>query len=97
MEAKEVAIRCPCCDSRIVVDVRTQKVLTWSRAGEVDAEGRPKMTEEDWDSAHKRATGRLGDSVDKFDAGLMREQKRERDLDDLWKKIGDEESGEDED
>jgi DNA-directed RNA polymerase subunit RPC12/RpoP len=87
MDPKEVAIRCPCCESRIVVDVRTSKIVTWSRAGEVDVEGRPKVTEEDWDAAHRRAKGRLGESVDKFDAGLQREQRREADLDDLWRNV----------
>jgi hypothetical protein len=88
MDAKEIAITCPCCDSRIVVDVLTRKILTWSRAGEVDAEGRPKVSEADWDAAHRRATGRLSESHDKFDAGLQREQQRESDLEDLWGKLG---------
>ena len=88
METKDLAVRCPCCDSRIVVDVRTGKILTWSRAGEVDAEGRPKVTEEDWDAAQDKAKGRLAAGKDKFEEGLARENEREKDLDDLWDKLG---------
>ena len=88
MDAKEIAIRCPCCDSRIVVDVRTGSVLTWSRAVESDSEGRPKVTDADWDHASERAKGRLGSGTDKFEKGLKREQEREKDLDDLWRKMG---------
>lgn len=95
METKEVSICCPCCESRIVVDVRTRKILTWSRAGEVDAEGRPKVTEADWDSAQERATGRLAGGLDKFDEGLRREQGREKSLDDLWNKVGEDEDEDD--
>ncbi|MEM7305691.1 MAG: hypothetical protein AAF682_03420 [Planctomycetota bacterium] len=97
METKEVAIRCPCCDSRIVVDVRTQKILTWARAGEVDAEGRPKVTEQDWDEAQKRAEGRLETGLDKFEAGLAREASRDKDLDALWDQIGQQTPEDDED
>jgi len=88
MDPKEVTVSCPCCDSRIVVDVRTATVLTWSRAKEKDSAGRPKVTEQDWDQAAERAKGRLGQGLDKFDKGLKREQDREKDLDDLWRNMG---------
>ena len=92
MSAKELSVSCPCCESRLVIDVRTAKVVTWSRAGEVDATGRPKVTDDDWDAAHKRATGRLSEGTSKFDENLSREQKRAKDLDDLWNKLGGEET-----
>ena len=88
MDQKELAVRCPCCDSRIVVDVRTSQVLSWSPAGEVDATGRPKATEQGWSAAQERAKGKLGAGLDKFEAGLKREQQREKDLDDLWRNKG---------
>ncbi len=89
METKEVAIRCPCCDSRITVDVRTQKIVTWRRAGEVDHTGKPIVTDEDWNSAQGRVEGRLAAGEDRFDANLAREKSREKDLDDLFKKMSD--------
>ena len=46
------------------------------------------MTEEGWKTAHERAQGRLGEGLDKFEAGLKREQQREKDLDDLWRNKG---------
>jgi hypothetical protein len=89
MDPKEVAIRCPCCDSRLLVDVRTAKVLSWSKpGGEVDAEGKPKLKPEDWDAAEARAKGRLAQGLDKFEAGLKKEEQRTQDLEQLWKKLG---------
>ena len=87
METKEIAVTCPCCESRIAVDVRTQKILTWRRASELDKDGKPVVTEADWTKANEDVAGRMQRSEDAFDAGLSREKKRSQDLDDLWKKI----------
>ena len=70
------------------MDVRTASILKWSRAMETDSQGRPKVTEADWDRAHERTKGRLGEGLDKFEKGLKREQDREKDLDDLWRNTG---------
>lgn len=78
MSQKEIQVRCPCCESSILVDVLTQTVLRWE-----PAEGKPKS--EGWDSALGRVENRLHDGVDKFDASLKREQNRTRDLDDLFR------------
>lgn len=91
METKEIAVTCPCCDSRINVDVRTRKILSWRRAEELGNDGKPVVTEEDWTKANEDVAGRMQRSEDAFDAGLSREKKRSRDLDDLWKKIQEEE------
>ncbi len=86
MDAKEILVECPCCASRLAVDVRTGKLLRWSRAGEVDPTGRPVVREEDWDQAHGRVKSRLDSAEDRFEAGLGRERSRERDLDDLFRR-----------
>ena len=88
MAAKEVSIRCPCCDSRIVVAVPRSQVLSWSPADKLDAAGRPNATEQGWKAAHERAKGKLGEGLDKFEAGRKREQQREKDLYDLWRNKG---------
>ena len=87
METKEVAIRCPCCESRITVDVRTRKIVTWHRAGEVDRKGKPIVTKEDWNAAEGKVQNRLAAGEDRFDANLSREKTRGRDLDDLFEKM----------
>lgn len=86
MEKKDALVVCPCCDSRIEVDVRTGNVLRWRRAEEVDETGKPIVREEDWSDANTRVAGRLSTASDKFEEGLQKEQSREKDLDDLFAK-----------
>lgn len=81
---KEVEIQCPCCDSQLLIDVLTQKVLRATPRRELDSSGRPKLDAKDWDAAFGKVSGRLDESVSKFDASLDRERKRTRDLDDLF-------------
>lgn len=96
MESKEIHIDCPCCRSRLAVDVRTSKVLRWNREGEVDPSGKPKVSEEDWHSATGRVESRLSSAEDVFDAGLAREKNRSRDLDELFRDANQKSLGEDE-
>ncbi|MCZ6597859.1 MAG: hypothetical protein O7B99_09495 [Planctomycetota bacterium] len=97
METKEIAFDCPCCQSRITIDVRTRRVLNWRRPGEVDAQGKPLVTEKDWESAHGKVAGRLQAGEDRFDAGLAREKNRGKDLDDLFSKASEKLDDDDED
>lgn len=85
VEIKEVDITCPCCESRLSVDVRTSRVLRW-RAAPKPGEEEPERKSKDWGAAQERVTGRLGAAADKFDEGLQRERSREGDLDDLFRK-----------
>ena len=84
MDVKEVLVTCPCCESRLAVDVRTSKVVRWSAAQEQDEGG--KQLPHDFDQVQKRVEGRLGTALDKFDGNLAREKRRGRDLDDLFEK-----------
>lgn len=86
MDEKEIQIDCPCCRSRLAVDVRTAKVVRWAREGETEPSGKPKVRAEDWDHAHGRVQSRLTSAEDRFEAGLGRERSRERDLEDLFRK-----------
>ncbi|HGY92168.1 MAG TPA: hypothetical protein ENK43_13445 [Planctomycetes bacterium] len=86
MSSRDTLVTCPCCQSRLDVDLRTGKVLKWSRATELDETGKPKVREEDWEQATSRVEGRLGSAADKFDASLDREKKRASDLDALFEK-----------
>jgi|RhiMethySRZTD1v2_1073278.scaffolds.fasta_scaffold32127_6 hypothetical protein len=86
MDTKETTVVCPCCESRLEVDVRTGTVVRWRRKGEVDETGKPVLRESDWLSANERVQKRLGTAQDRFDAGVSRERSREKDLDDLFRK-----------
>jgi hypothetical protein len=86
METKDVSVECPCCRSRLELDVRTGKVLRWSRATETDESGKPVVRESDWGTASERVSKRMGAAADKFDESLQREQTRSRDLDELFRK-----------
>lgn len=85
-ERREIEVACPCCESTLWVDVRTEKVMRHSAKAEIDDFGKPKASTS-WDEAAGRVSGRLGDAKDKFDAGLSREHSRKTDLDDLFKKV----------
>lgn len=91
---KDVAVTCPCCESRLEIDVRTGKVVRWRKKGETDETGKPVMTESDWTTAADRVSKRMGSATDKFDQSLSREKSRSKDLDELFRKasekLGDE-------
>jgi hypothetical protein len=89
MESRQARITCPCCESRLDIDVRTQTVVRWSRKEELDETGKPVLRESDWTDASTRVGQRLGAASDAFEAGLSKERSREKDLDDLFRKASD--------
>jgi hypothetical protein len=89
MDTRDLKVDCPCCQSRLEIDVRTGRVLRWRKQGEVDETGKPVVRESDWTSASERVSKRLGSAGDKFDDSLRREQSRTRDLDDLFRRAQD--------
>lgn len=88
MSAKQIEVTCPCCDSRLTVDVLTQAVLRTAKPREIDEFGRSKLDEDRWDKASERVKERA-DGADKFDRALDRERNRSDQLDDLFKKASD--------
>jgi len=86
MERKQFEIACPCCKSRILVDVGTGQVLRTRKPEEYDASGSPQVSREGWDQALGRVQGRQEQAKGKLDAALDREKHREADLEDLFKK-----------
>jgi hypothetical protein len=76
MAKKDITVVCPCCETEIVVDVLTQKVLRHRAKGAT--------AESTWGEAHARVAGREGRGTDAFDAALSGEKSRVRDLDDLF-------------
>lgn len=86
METKDVRVECPCCRSRLEIDVRTGKVLRWSQPATTDETGKPAVRPEDWGQAAERVSKRMGAAANKFDESLQRERTRSRDLDELFRK-----------
>jgi len=86
MDTKQIEIACPCCQSRLLVDVRTGKLLRALRPEELDATGKPVVGERDWDQALGRVRDRQGDRASKLESALDRERERSRHLDDLFRK-----------
>jgi hypothetical protein len=89
MDTKETRVTCPCCQSRLEIDVRTSTVVRWRRPGELDETGKPVLKESDWGSASERVAKRLVSAAEKLEQGLSKEQSRERDLDELFRKASD--------
>jgi len=85
VDAKEVRITCPCCQAKLDVDVRTEKVVRWreERSGEVPGE---KSEPQDFDALARRVTDRSGSVLGKFDDNLERVKRRGKDLDDLFRR-----------
>ncbi len=73
----------------LVVDVLTAKVLKHAPPEKLDATGKIILDENRWDSATSKVAGRGKRGGDAFDQALGKEQTREDDLDDLFKKAKD--------
>jgi hypothetical protein len=86
MEPKQIEIRCPCCSSRILVDVRTSQILRTMRPEERDDQGRTVVRESDWDAAAGRVRERIEKGEDRLSSALERERERDSRLDELFKK-----------
>ncbi len=83
---KEIEVDCPCCDARLLIDVRTQAVLRHTPKAELDESGRPGGGTEAWDRAQAKVASRKGRGTDAFDDALSKEKSRHRDFDDLFDK-----------
>jgi hypothetical protein len=86
METKQIEIACPCCKSRLLVDVRTGQLLRTLRPEEIDDKGKPVVSERDWDDALGRVQGRQRSRESKLEEALNRERDKESRLDDLFRK-----------
>lgn len=84
MSHKQIEVTCTCCSSRLTVDVRTAKVLRTLESKDLDAEGRLRVRESNWDSVRGRVEKRTSEGQDRLDAALNREKNKSRTLDDLF-------------
>lgn len=86
MEVKQIEIDCPCCDTRLTIDVRTRTVLKHAPRATLDESGKVKLDEGRWDQALKRTSGRVDDAGSKLNKALDDERAKESRLDDLFDK-----------
>ena len=89
MEAKQIEIECPCCKSRLLVDVRTGQLLRSRRPEELDSEGKPVVSERDWDEALGKVRGRSQTGEGRLDEALNRERDKASRLDELFRQAKD--------
>lgn len=80
---KEIKVDCPCCDAKLVIDVRTATVVRHATPDKLDEFGKPLQDQGRWDAAVDKITGSKG-REDAFDSALRKEQSRSGDLDDLF-------------
>ena len=80
VSAKEIEVLCPCCQSRLSIDVLTAKVLRHEPAGAGSASA------DRWASAQDRVRGRTTSGTEKLDRALDSERGKKDRLDDLFRK-----------
>ncbi len=89
MENKQIDIDCPCCASRLTVDVLTRTVLRAVSSQELEEGDDAKRGQLRWDKATERVEGRSEKAKDKLDSAISMEKSKEDRLDDLFKKAND--------
>lgn len=84
METKQIDVDCPCCNTRLTIDVLSRTVLRHAPPEKRDETGKVVLDEDRWEAANERVAGRGEAAADRFEDALGREHSRERDLDDLF-------------
>ena len=86
MDDKQIEITCPCCATRLSVDVRTGTVLRSRRKVETDETGKPKLGEADWSDAVGKVQRRTEGAPSKLEDALQKERDKRSRLEDLFSK-----------
>ena len=81
---KEIEVDCPCCESRLLIDVRTRAVLRHAPKERLDEFGKPMKDASRWDAANEKIGRGSERGKDAFDQALSKEKSRGEDLDDLF-------------
>lgn len=79
MSSKQIDITCPCCSSRLTVDVLTEKVLK-SQSATAPADGGDK-----WSSASRKVLERTSSGAEKLENALQQERDKKARLDDRFR------------
>jgi hypothetical protein len=86
MSIKQIDVTCPCCATRLTVDVLTRQVLRQARPEDPTA-GPPGG--DPWDSAQEKVRERSKSGEDKLETGLERERGKSAHFDELFQKARD--------
>ena len=86
MEKKQIEVDCPCCATKLTIDVLTRSVVRAHAPAELDETGRPRLDEGRWDRAEGRVAERSGGAQDKLESALEAERTKEARFDDLFEK-----------
>lgn len=84
LSAKEIDVVCPCCETRLTIDVLTRTVMRSAGARETDEFGKLRVDEARWDQAADKVKDRGDSAVDRLDSALQKERERADRLDDLF-------------
>ncbi len=86
MEKKQIEVDCPCCSSRLAIDVLTRTVVRATAPAELDETGKPRLDESRWERAAGRIEDRAAQAPDKLESALDAERNKEARFDDLFNK-----------
>ncbi len=89
MDDKQLEIACPCCATRILIDLRTGTILRSRRREELDPTGKPVVGEADWTDALGKVQRRTVEAPSKLDDALQKERDKRSRLDDMFKQAND--------
>ena len=73
MQNKQIEVECPCCATRLTVDVLSRAVLRAVAPAEVDETGKAQLDPRRWDDARSRVEGRKDSAESKLDQAMARE------------------------
>lgn len=97
MQKKQIELDCPCCETHLVIDVLTSKVMRATPPAELDETGKPKLDESRWERASETVKERADGAHDKLESALDAERDKASRFDDLFdkarKKVEDREAG----
>ena len=83
MSAKQIDVTCPCCSSRLTVDVLTGRTMRAEPPGQA---GGGASSVERWASAQEKVRERTQSGQDKLESALERERTKETRFDEMFKK-----------
>ncbi|MFT7485463.1 MAG: uncharacterized Zn finger protein (UPF0148 family) [Candidatus Paceibacteria bacterium] len=84
MENKQIEVDCPCCSTRLTVDVLTRTVMRAISPQEREESDPAKRATDLWDGAKQRVDDRGGGAQERLDSALSAEKGKESRLDDLF-------------
>jgi hypothetical protein len=83
MSAKQIEVTCPCCQSKLLVDVLTAMVMRTEKAQESKSAG------DTWSAAQDKVRQRTKGGVEKLESALDAEKGKKDRLDELFQKAKD--------